>query len=758
MEGEEMSNGEISISFKADTSRFVVDFHKHKVRLSDIGTTISVGGKWFDLALSERPESCGKRVEDKLGQSIETVLLGEAVDLPVRVIIHLRRYMERPLIGLFGRIENDGTQAEQIGDFVLAKNALVDISGGNDEIGAHVARGIAHPLVVPLVEYEENDESSQSEARNPGRAKKFHADSNGMATLANKNSGHTFTMGFATGKKDHRPIVSVSYSPDTDEVLVDGTARFNGVTLSPQESIETDLLILQATDDPFSSLESYASLIAEMEPVRERKATTGWCSWYAIRLPISHEFTMANAQVVADRFRDLGMDIMLLDHGWQTGDICGDWDEDKKDYPKGLDGLAEDLDSLGLKLGIWIAPTEVAETSQFFQEHPDCVLRDKDGNPQPTGRWFWKPNPAQYQIDATYPDAYRYIVDTFRRLTDLGSVYYKIDFIAGCSGEHLYPVDPKAARGWTPLRKAMLAVREGAGEDAYVRYCQTPPLLSTGLADGVYATSDTLDAGASTWDVLRDVFRMSSAEYFLHGLYNHDGCDLSVRAHAGTEECRLRVMMFALSGSSIMFSDDLTKLPEERIVLMQQSMPPFPKAARPINLFTSPIPDVWHLRCKHSDIEWDLLALFNFDETQKAVTISWEDLGLPEDEKYIVREFWTEESLGTASGSATFIVPGLAGRLYSLWNSKDRPQYVGTNLHMSQGEAELVSISWDKEAKKLSGILRRAPGISGKAYYSIPPGWEIHRSSHPMLHQNGGLWAMELSFSDAELAWEIRFK
>ncbi len=740
-----LKNEKINLIFKEDTSRWTVDFHEPEVKILNIGTAINVSGNWFQLNLTKK-EVRGKIVEDKLGRSIETVFLGEAADLPVKTVIHLRHYTEHSLIGLFGRIENNGTKTEEINDFVLAKDALVNISGKSDEISVHVARGIAHPIVVPLVEYEENNE-----------AKNFHADSNGMATLANKNSGRTFTMGFVTGKS-HRPIISVNYNPDSDEVRIDGVARFNGMALSPGESVETDLLILQATDDPFSSLESYASLIAETEPVREKEAATGWCSWYAIRLPISHEFTMANAQVVADRFRDLGMDIMLLDHGWQTGDICGDWDEDKKDFPEGLEGLAKDLENLGLKLALWIAPTEVAETSRLFQEHPDWILRDKDGNPQPTGRWYWTPNPNQYQIDATHPDAYKYIVDTFRRLTKIGSVYYKIDFIAGCSGEHLYPSDPKAVRGWSPLREAMLAIREGAGEGVYVRYCQTPPLLSTGLADGVYATNDTLDAGATTWDVLRDVFKMSSAEYFLHGLYNHDACDLSVRAHAGIEECRLRVMMLAFSGSSIMFSDDLTKLPEERIVLMQQSMPPFSKAARPINLFTSEMPDIWHLHCTFSNIEWDLFALFNFGETQKEVTISWKDLGLPESKEYIVREFWTEEFLGIKSESVTVVVPALAGRLYSFWSFKNKPQYVGTNLHISQGEAELVDISWDEKAKKLSGVFKRAKEIRGKAYYNVPPNWKIRRSSYPMLRQNGGLWAMELSFSDAELAWEIEFE
>jgi len=574
-----------------------------------------------------------------------------------------------------------------------------------------------------------------------------------MATLADKNSGKTLTAGFITGLH-HRPIVSVEYVAGSDELRVNGIARYNGITLSPGEIIETDTIVIQAADDPFLSLESYADLIAKAGPCQKKDATTGWCSWYAIRLPISHEFTMANARVTADRFRDLGMDIMLLDHGWQTGDICGDWDEDKNDYPEGLSGLADDLENLGLKLGIWIAPTEVAETSKLFRDHPDWVLRDKDGKPQMTWKWYWAPNPPQYQIDATHSDAYKYIVDTFRRLTSDGSVYYKIDFISGCSGENLYPCDPKAVRGWTPLQKAMLAVREGAG-NTYVRYCQTPPLLSNGIADGVFATNDTLDAGATTWNVLREVFRMSSAEYYLHKLYNHDACDLSIRAHAGTEECRLRVMMLALSGSSIMFSDDLTKLPEERIVMMQQSMPPFQKAAKPINLFTSQMPDIWHLRCSATGIEWDLLALFNFDESQRNINVPFKELGLPDGEDYIVREFWTEDC-EIMSGSGSFIVPGLSARLYSIWRQLDIPQYVGTNLHLSQGEAELKEVSYD--GKRLYGILSRAKGIYGKVYFRVPSGLKILRSSHPVRCQNSGLWAMEISFDDKELQWEIDFQ
>ena len=134
--------------------------------------------------------------------------------------------------------------------------------------------------------------------------------------------------------------------------------------------------------------------------------------------------------------------------------------------------------------------------------------------------------------------------------------------------------------------------------------------------------------------------------------------------------------------------------------MMQQCIPGFPKAARPLNLFTGKMPDIWHLHCSAADIEWDLLALFNFDETQRGITVSWKDIGMPTcpDEvgantRCLVREFWTEQFIGEFTESFTVVVPGLAARLYSIWPSTDKPQYLGTNLHLSQGEAELVSLN-----------------------------------------------------------------
>jgi len=69
----------------------------------------------------------------------------------------------------------------------------------------------------------------------------------------------------------------------------------------------------------------------------------------------------------------------------------------------------------------------------------------------------------------------------------------------------------------------------------------------------------------------------------------------------------------------------------------------------------------------------------------------------------------------------------------------------------------LAALNWDETARKLSGTFQRAEGIRGRAYFHIPPSFQIQQASHPVYRQNGGLMAMELSFTQPRLDWELQF-
>ena len=86
-------------------------------------------------------------------------------------------------------------------------------------------------------------------------------------------------------------------------------------------------------------------------------------------------------------------------------------------------------------------------------------------------------------MDASHPAAEKWIEETFARLSSEGAAYYKIDFIAGSPS----------------LPRAMAAIRRVRGPNAWIRYYQTPPLLSVGLANSAYIGDDTGDAGLPDW-------------------------------------------------------------------------------------------------------------------------------------------------------------------------------------------------------------------------------------------------------------------
>ena len=556
-----------------------------------------------------------------------------------------------------------------------------------------------------------------------------------------------------------RPQLAASFHAGGKTTLT-ATQNFIGRKLGPKESIDLDAVYIAMSNDPYAALDAYARAAAEVTHPRKTHATALWCSWYAHRMDVNEDLVLANAAVAAKHFKPLGFEIMQLDHGWQTGDITGDWSVDRQSFPHGLKWLADELQKRhGLKLGLWIAPTDAAETSDLFKQHPDWMLKDGSGKPLVNWKWYWKPNPNCYELDATNPAVAKYIEQTFARLTSEGVAYYKIDFIASSGGEQFVQSDPAATRGWTNLRRAMQAVRTGAGNDAWLRYCQTPPLLSSNLADSAYGGDDTLDAGVpNTFHVLRDNARILAAGYWLNDrLYHREVCDMSVRMQADVEEARLRLAMMTLAGCSISFSDELQHLPMSRIRMMQQCLPPGAPPMRPVDVFDRVVPSIWQVQCKTAADEWNVVGLFNFEESPQQLTVE-----LP-DADHAVFEFWDQKFQGVHRKQFAMTLAPHTSRVVSIRKLSGVPQVIGSDMHLLQGYHELTSVKWDEASSTLSGSCRRAAGLEGKLVVYVPPAYEpkfdfpLRNESAHLTHIDGPIWARELSFDRDVADWSIPF-
>lgn len=84
---------------------------------------------------------------------------------------------------------------------------------------------------------------------------------------------------------------------------------------------------------------------------------------------------------LAEKAAETGVELFVLDDGWfgkRNNDRCslGDWYPNREKLPEGIRGLAEKINQLGLKFGLWFEPEMTNKDSDLFRAHPDWLLAD----------------------------------------------------------------------------------------------------------------------------------------------------------------------------------------------------------------------------------------------------------------------------------------------------------------------------------------------------------------------------------------------
>ncbi|MDR0405511.1 MAG: alpha-galactosidase [Clostridiales bacterium] len=79
---------------------------------------------------------------------------------------------------------------------------------------------------------------------------------------------------------------------------------------------------------------------------------------------------------------EIGLELFVLDDGWfgaRGGDTCslGDWHVNSAKLPNGLRGVADAVNGMGMKFGLWFEPEMVSPDSLLYRAHPDwCVFAE----------------------------------------------------------------------------------------------------------------------------------------------------------------------------------------------------------------------------------------------------------------------------------------------------------------------------------------------------------------------------------------------
>jgi hypothetical protein len=458
---------------------------------------------------------------------------------------------------------------------------------------------------------------------------------------------------------------------------------------------------------------------------------TGWMSWNVYFDQAGEKENLQEARIGAKHLRPFGLKIWSIE-SWQAN-------SDKQpvrdffnltlephphQFPHGMKWLARQVKALGFKPGIWTVPFGTG-SHEFYRAHKDWFLHDPQG--KPLANWC-----GLYLLDPSQPHVHRHMRNTHRVMSrEWGYKFFKVDGMSGGShySAHFFErPEVKAAfrnRCAKPFAECVKALRDGMGRDSIFLAC-------TGYFCGPEAEyADAARIGGDIvhtnqppkWEGLIKQASSTLAQLFVHNIawYNDPDSLLVCTAHA-TGAARIATTIVALPGQVTFSGDKLGELPQDRMRLIQQSLPVCD--VRPMDLF--PIPElkpVWDLKIARPFASWDVVSIFNWTDENKDVTIPLADLGLTPDGKFLVFEFWEKKFLGEHSVKLCASLAPRSNVLLAIHPVAGRPQFLSTDRHITQGGTCLRELRWNQARNELKGTTELAANNPHRLFFHVPRGY-----------------------------------
>jgi alpha-galactosidase len=601
----------------------------------------------------------------------------------------------------------------------------------------------------------------------PNQRGYFSSDMFGV--LGDCGSRRALLAGFLS-QQQHFGSLEICFHPG--EISLGLWANGDGSRLDPDAQIETDWACLYWLDiddpDPLGPYLEAVQRQAGLGDLARTVIPTGWCSWYQF----SSETTYQGALTAQDVRGNLGalthhkdnlpLSIVQIDDGFEAQ--IGDWFAFNPGFPQGVAPLAAEIHQAGFTPGLWLAPFIVHPASRLAAEHPDWLLRGRFNRLVNAGL-LW--DAFATALDLTHPEALDYARQVVHKAVhEWGYPYLKLDFLYAAALPGKYH-DPTRSRAQV-LRAGLVALREAAGKDAYLLGCGCPIGPAIGLVDAMRISADTARrwkpsyrgieaffAAEPNFPSARNACHNSLTRSPLHRRWwvNDPDCLL---ARPGTgltlAEVQTVAAVIALTGGSVFVSDHLPTLPEDRLRIVQALLPPMGQRPRLLDWLDTPTPRRLRLDLEGAAGLWHLLALFNWEDAPRDLTILPGEFGLNPQERYWCREYWGGETCIISGKGWTFpespphSVILLAARAWL----PDQPQYLGGDLHISQG-LEVRNWHWAPETGELAFRLARPGYAQGVIDLALPNRIQSARLNGASLSwkmAGAGIYRFQVAFKD----------
>ena len=420
------------------------------------------------------------------------------------------------------------------------------------------------------------------------------------------------------------------------------------------------------------------------------------------------------------------------------------------------------IQAKGFKTGVRINPFALTLDSELVQNHPDYCIQERietrGGKRHPRRRTTHnRSKPATIHLpdtgkevallDVSHPEIQSRIREQIKHMvSDCGYSLINVDFTAYTTGltnasynlkwhddsltaVQLYRLAAELLRDTiNEVRLENVPTKENvvlAGYNAVSDLCIGSIALNTPLLNPPFA-GGTQSRASDQWHHQRGTkHRLSRYAAYLREhkvLWNHLFGELAVDEPRPINEAIAEMTAAALSGGAVLCADPITTLTPLRAAYLAKIFPLINEAATPVDIYDDPFPKVWSLPISTPRETWHLAAIFNWNDREDDVYFQLDALGVPESANgFLVHDFWMRQYLGKVSQGVNLLnIPPRSAKLLCFREEQDVPQLLATDIHYTQGGAEILSAGWDRHSQTYLLVCKPLRQAEGTCFIHVP--------------------------------------
>jgi hypothetical protein len=175
------------------------------------------------------------------------------------------------------------------------------------------------------------------------------------------------------------------------------------------------------------------------------------------------------------------------------------------------------------------------------------------------------------------------------------------------------------------------------------------------------------------------------------------------------------------------------------------------------------LPRVWNLAVGKKSAHWNVVGVFNWDDTTENIEIPFEKLGLSKDERYLVYESWSESFLGELKGSIGIEIKPTSSKILAIHKQEGRPVILSTSRHITQGAVDIKEVRWIEKKLSIEGQSVNLIRGDYALIVWIPTGYRFVKAITAVKYETAEISPSLLKITlklgkDKPLSWKVQFE